>query len=120
MTSKSGREFFNSPGRKAGDRTAKSAVRRSIPGLPAWAIKEIVALGMCIGAVGRADDLADTANQQQDIRDQTVSVAQQIDAVVGEFDANGLGGGEDVKTLRAVKSRRSDAAGRSAATAGAR
>jgi hypothetical protein len=30
---------FNSPGRKAGDRSAKCAARRSIPGLPAGAIK---------------------------------------------------------------------------------
>jgi hypothetical protein len=32
------RPLFNSPGRKAGDRLATCADRRSIPGLPAWAI----------------------------------------------------------------------------------
>jgi hypothetical protein len=33
------REVFDSPGRKAGDLTAKVAIRRQIPGLPAWAIR---------------------------------------------------------------------------------
>ncbi len=33
-------KIFHSPGRKAGDRTTKSAVRQSIPSLPAGAIKE--------------------------------------------------------------------------------
>jgi hypothetical protein len=31
-------QIFNSPGRKAGDRLTNRAFRRSIPGLPAWAI----------------------------------------------------------------------------------
>jgi hypothetical protein len=30
----------NSPGRKAGDHVQSCAIRRSIPGLPAWAINE--------------------------------------------------------------------------------
>ncbi len=32
--------LFDSPGRKAGDRIAKRAFRRSIPGIPAEAIKD--------------------------------------------------------------------------------
>ncbi len=32
---------FNSPGRKAGDRSANRAFCKSIPGLPAWAITEL-------------------------------------------------------------------------------
>jgi hypothetical protein len=32
--------LFNSPGRNAGERIADRAIGRSIPGLPAWAIKE--------------------------------------------------------------------------------
>ncbi len=34
------RSIFDSPGRKARDRSAKDVTWRSIPGLPAWAIKE--------------------------------------------------------------------------------
>ena len=33
-------KFLNGLGRKAGDRTARIAFRRSIPGLPAWAVKD--------------------------------------------------------------------------------
>jgi hypothetical protein len=50
-----------------------------------------------------ADDLTESATRQQDIRSRTQTVAAEIDSIVNEFDANGLGG-DDVKTLRAVKS----------------
>jgi hypothetical protein len=33
---------FDSPGRKAGNRLRNNVIRRSIPGLPAWAIKDFL------------------------------------------------------------------------------
>ncbi len=76
-----------------------------------WKTDRIILLAATVAllvpaAAAKADDatdLVDTAARQQDIREQTKTVAGQIDAIVGEFDANGLGGGDDVKTLRAVK-----------------
>jgi hypothetical protein len=40
------RNVLDSPGRKAGDRTANVAIPQSIPGLPAWAIKEFATIIM--------------------------------------------------------------------------
>lgn len=41
--------------------------------------------------------------RQQAIRAQTAAVAAELESLIGEFERNGLGGGEDVRVLRAMR-----------------
>ncbi len=47
--------------------------------------------------------MGESADRQAAISARTQSVAGQLDATVAEFRENGLGGGEDVRTLTAVR-----------------
>jgi hypothetical protein len=50
-----------------------------------------------------ADPLADSADRQSGIATQAKTVAEELDATVAAFRENGLGDGEDVRTLTAVR-----------------
>ena len=57
-----------------------------------------VALGAADG-----DRLREQSDRQQQIRNQTSAVSEQIDSIVSEFDRNGLGGGKEVETLKSLR-----------------
>src|SRR5262245_22899358 len=50
-----------------------------------------------------SDQLREAETGQQQVRTRTQSVAGQIDGILSEFESNGIGDNEDVKTLRAVR-----------------
>ncbi len=50
-----------------------------------------------------AEPLGETADRQVAISARTATVAEQLDGAIAEFRENGLGGGEDVRTLSAVR-----------------
>ena len=50
-----------------------------------------------------ADQLRTQEARQEQVRSHTQQIAQQIDLVVSEFERNGMGEGQDVKTLRAIR-----------------
>src|SRR4051812_18453016 len=56
------------------------------------------------GATPSPDALREGEQRQQQIRSRVQQVGEQLDAIVGEFDRNGLGDGEDVRSLRAIRS----------------
>ena len=45
----------------------------------------------------------ESERKQQMIRTQTTRIGEELGAIIGEFENNGLGEGEDVKVLRAIK-----------------
>src|SRR5690349_5031641 len=45
----------------------------------------------------------ESERKQQMIRTQTQRIGEELGAIIGEFENNGLGEGEDVKVLRAIK-----------------
>src|SRR5690348_14247575 len=45
----------------------------------------------------------ETERKQQTIRTQTQRLGEELTAIITEFDNNGMGQGEDVKVLRAIK-----------------
>ena len=47
--------------------------------------------------------LRDNESRQQQLRGQVQTVGQQLDAVLSEFDRNGLGGGPDVAVLKQIR-----------------
>ena len=50
------------------------------------------------------DALRDGELRQQQLRQRVQIVGDQLDAIITEFEHNGLGGGDDVKALRAIRS----------------
>jgi hypothetical protein len=54
-------------------------------------------------AVPTVEQVRQQESGQQQIRTQTQQVGQQIESIIGEFERNGLGNGEDVKTLKAIR-----------------
>jgi trimeric autotransporter adhesin len=50
-----------------------------------------------------ADQLRTQESHEQQLRSQTQTIAQQIDLIISEFDRNGMGHGQDVKTLRSIR-----------------
>lgn len=76
-------------------------------------MKNAIKLGLCLAmAISSAmptftvaapgDELREGAETQTRLKSQTQSVASQIDAVIAEFDRNGIEG-DDVQTLRAIR-----------------
>ncbi len=62
------------------------------------------ALSLALTLLPRISSAAEPAAERQaDLAGRTRAVADSIDAVVGELDENGLGGGEDARTLAAVR-----------------
>jgi hypothetical protein len=51
-----------------------------------------------------AEQLRTQQAHQQELRTQTQQIAQQIELIIREFDRNGMGQGQDVKTLRSMSS----------------
>src|SRR4051794_33295797 len=51
-----------------------------------------------------AQRVRETERKQQTIRTQTQRLGEELTAIITEFDNNGMGQGEDVKVLRAIKS----------------
>jgi hypothetical protein len=49
------------------------------------------------------EQVAQSAGRQQDLKTEVTQAAAQLDTVIAEFDSNGLGDGQDVKTLKAVR-----------------
>src|SRR4051812_25323128 len=64
----------------------------------------ILALCGIVIASPSADALRDGELRQQQLRQRVQVVGDQLDAIIVEFDRNGLGGGDDVKALRAIRS----------------
>jgi hypothetical protein len=50
-----------------------------------------------------SDKLRDSELRQQQLRSDTQAVGEQLDAVIGEFERNGLGNGQDVQVLRQIR-----------------
>ena len=57
--------------------------------------------GSLAGQVDR-ETIRNAEIRQQQLRMQVAEVAQQLEALIGEFDRNGLGDGDEVRTLRAL------------------
>jgi hypothetical protein len=57
-----------------------------------------------VRADSTADQLRTQETHQQQLRSQTQQIGQQIGLIISEFDRNGMGNGQDVKTLRAIQS----------------
>ncbi len=55
------------------------------------------------GQAAPTQDLRDSETRQQQIQSQTQKVAAQIDQVTAEFQSNGIGASDDVKTLKAIR-----------------
>ena len=60
-------------------------------------------VALATSVVVAAEPLGESADRQAAISSKTQSVAEQLDGAVAEFKENGLGGGEDVRTLTAVR-----------------
>lgn len=58
--------------------------------------------GLSVGQVDR-ETIRNAEIRQQQLRMQVAEVAQQLEALIGEFDRNGLGDGDEVRTLRALQ-----------------
>src|SRR5687767_14684151 len=61
-----------------------------------------VALGAPVGGTGDVEQLRQAELRQSQIRAQTQAAAEGIQQVIADFEANGLGEGDDVKLLRAL------------------
>ncbi|HEX4123381.1 MAG TPA: hypothetical protein VHY37_01540 [Tepidisphaeraceae bacterium] len=47
--------------------------------------------------------VAASASQQQGLKAEVAQAGEQLDAIIAEFDSNGMGNGQDVKTLKSVR-----------------